>query len=82
VFICVHPWPIRFLAAKVSSSSFHDIRSPETRLLSGVTANAANAEMSLRTPEAGPGELAFVEIELSCNAVVWQPILAAGETHK
>jgi hypothetical protein len=34
--------------------------------------------MSLRTPEVAPANLAVGEIELSRNAVVWQPILAAG----
>jgi hypothetical protein len=34
--------------------------------------------MSLRTPDVVPAILAFVEIELTRNAVVWQLILAAG----
>jgi hypothetical protein len=49
-----------------------------SRPSSGVTACAGNAEMSLRTPEVTPANLAVGETELGRNAVVWQPILAAG----
>jgi len=40
--------------------------------------NLQTNSMRLRTPEVAPANLAVGEAELGRNAVVWQPILAAG----